>query len=499
MRHQNRPVSATIAIVSLGWKGDTLTTRCASPGETVALGDAEDAMAPLPADVLGAARIVVADADDGPHVRVPEGKVASIRTGAGPMRLVAGPARVKLALEEEATVLFGPFEVVVSAHAKEPGARRKRVAAGAWAHTAVVAAIHAGLLFMGSRAALASQTETGPEPNVDQMRAYLAAADERSATPDPVRVGMGGDRSEMKANGRAGNGKEGGGERHEGEAGKAGSTTSREHKGHWGATAKDPKSTAASAAEDLEAARTFGLVSVLTAMNGDSAHVDSVGVPLHKADSPWGSDDAFAAVGGMEGRTVGESEGTGGLSLTGIGEGGGGNGLGVGLGGIGTIGHTSGLAGIGTGGIGTSARGFGWSSWDHLGSHRSRSSVVRWHGWGCCTSVSGRLPPEAIQRIVRANFGRFRACYQDGLKRNPALEGRVTTNFVIGRDGSVSNVSDGGSTMPDAGVKSCVLRAFYGLSFPQPEGGIVTVAYPIVFSELSVSAPAKPITFTPGE
>jgi hypothetical protein len=27
-----------------------------------------------------------------------------------------------------------------------------------------------------------------------------------------------------------------------------------------------------------------------------------------------------------------------------------------------------------------------------------------------------------------------------------------------------------------------VTRAFYGLSFPQPEGGIVTVTYPITFS-----------------
>jgi hypothetical protein len=28
----------------------------------------------------------------------------------------------------------------------------------------------------------------------------------------------------------------------------------------------------------------------------------------------------------------------------------------------------------------------------------------------------------------------------------------------------------------------CVIRAYYGLSFPQPEGGIVTVVYPIMFS-----------------
>jgi outer membrane biosynthesis protein TonB len=84
---------------------------------------------------------------------------------------------------------------------------------------------------------------------------------------------------------------------------------------------------------------------------------------------------------------------------------------------------------------------------------------------------------------VRQNHGRFRFCYEQGLARNPALGGHVTVRFVIGRDGAVSSVADGGSTLPDPAVVSCVVRAFYGLSFPQPEGGIVTVTYPIVFSQ----------------
>jgi hypothetical protein len=58
----------------------------------------------------------------------------------------------------------------------------------------------------------------------------------------------------------------------------------------------------------------------------------------------------------------------------------------------------------------------------------------------------------------------------------------VSARFVIGRDGAVSNVSNGGSDLPDGGVVSCVISAFYGLSFPQPEGGIVTVVYPIMLA-----------------
>jgi hypothetical protein len=95
---------------------------------------------------------------------------------------------------------------------------------------------------------------------------------------------------------------------------------------------------------------------------------------------------------------------------------------------------------------------------------------------------SGHLPPEIIQRVVRQSFGRFRACYEGGLRGNPNLQGRVAVRFVIGRDGGVSNVANGGSDLADASVVSCVQRAFYGLSFPSPDSGIVTVTYPIVFS-----------------
>ena len=109
---------------------------------------------------------------------------------------------------------------------------------------------------------------------------------------------------------------------------------------------------------------------------------------------------------------------------------------------------------------------------------RGRGPKVR---MGAVT-VSGRLPPEVIQRIVRQNFGRFRLCYENGLRNNPNLQGRVAVRFVIGRDGAVTNVGNGGSDMPDSGVVSCVVRAFYGLTFPQPEGGIVTIVFPIVFS-----------------
>lgn len=98
------------------------------------------------------------------------------------------------------------------------------------------------------------------------------------------------------------------------------------------------------------------------------------------------------------------------------------------------------------------------------------------------TTVSGRLPPPVIQQIVRNSFGNFRVCYEAGLGRKADLEGRVVARFVIGRDGKVSKVADGGSDMPDAEVVSCTLKAFSSVEFPPPANGIVTVVYPIMFA-----------------
>jgi len=219
----------------------------------------------------------------------------------------------------------------------------------------------------------------------------------------------------------------------------------------------------------LRDATEFGIIGALnTGAAGDPNAKGGEDKPV----APWGRDtslgkDDISARGNMWGDEIGDASGSGGLGLAGIGEGGGGRGDGLGLGAVGAIGH-----GAGTG------QGFGAGHGRLGGSHATAAPKVRMGA----TTVSGHLPPEVIQRIVRQNFGRFRLCYEAGLGRNPNLEGKVSARFVIGREGSVSNVSNAGSDLPDSGVTSCVMSAFYGLSFPQPESGIVTVTYPIMFA-----------------
>ncbi len=94
----------------------------------------------------------------------------------------------------------------------------------------------------------------------------------------------------------------------------------------------------------------------------------------------------------------------------------------------------------------------------------------------------GRLAYDVIQRVVRQSFPRFMACYKDGLRGDPSLEGRVTVKFRIDRDGTVGMSQNGGSDLPDEKVTVCVIRSFDSLRFPQPDGSTVTVVYPLVFT-----------------
>jgi hypothetical protein len=87
-----------------------------------------------------------------------------------------------------------------------------------------------------------------------------------------------------------------------------------------------------------------------------------------------------------------------------------------------------------------------------------------------------------VQRIVRQNFGRFKLCYENGLRSKPDLAGRVTVRFRIDNSGAVAEAKrDPTTTMPDSAAVDCIVRGYANLSFPQPEGGEVTVVYPIDF------------------
>lgn len=97
--------------------------------------------------------------------------------------------------------------------------------------------------------------------------------------------------------------------------------------------------------------------------------------------------------------------------------------------------------------------------------------------------IVGRLPPEEIQKVVRADFGKLKTCYEQALATDPKLAGKLSVKFVIKTDGLPDKVEKAeGTTITDEKMVQCALDVFKALKFPTPEGGIVTVVYPVEFS-----------------
>ncbi|WP_437952141.1 AgmX/PglI C-terminal domain-containing protein [Sorangium sp. So ce296] len=433
----------------------------------------------LPAERLGAARApLVLVGDDGEvSAVIPPGASGMIEIGSCKMTVaqaiatgraaadaaLGGARRVALPLGARARLDLGDFgfEVAVG-NAGRRVAGKVSLDRRSLPFAALSTLVHVGLL--GAMAAFMPPLAMADDGGVSAEQAYLMAQALAATAERELPEATEG------AEATRPNDTEGGsGAAAIGESGKAGSATSRKTNGRFDIEGpKDNADVRISRAQALDDAARFGLIGVLQAGLGDP----------NAPSAPWGGVDtlgngAKSVIGNLWGETIDESGGAGGLGLTGVGEGGGGRFTGIGMGPLGTINHGNGLGdgqGFGPGG--------GASRFINGPGHKVSAPRM---GVGS-TSVSGRLPPEVIQRIVRQNFGRFRLCYENGLRNSPNLAGRVAVGFTIGRDGAVSSVQNGGSDLPDAGVVACVVRSFYGLSFPPPDAGIVTVTYPILFS-----------------
>jgi hypothetical protein len=422
----------------------------------------------IPESKLGASRMPLVLVDtQGIWAVMPSGATTRGATGAQaaePCAELAGATKVLLSRGMSVETKLGDFTFRVAsvlAARKVAGVAKldKNHAAATIGSALVHGALFAALAFMMPSLGATAEEEISDEQQYRLLQITQALSDkakeeleEKSNASDAPKADEGGT-----------------GKRAQAEEGKMGTESSRETNKRFAlkgdAQNKElmmPREVA------LQQARDFGMIGLLR----DGAASDP-NAPI----APWGEElvgnEALSARGNMWGDTIGDANGPGGLGLSGIGEGGGGKYIGVGLGDIGTIGHGSGSCAT------AGCQGFG-NSGGRLGSgHDAKAPGKMRQGE---TVANGRLPPEVIQRVVRQNFGRFRGCYEAALRTNPNLAGRVAVRFVIGRDGSVGSASNGGSDLPDSGVVSCVVRGFFGLSFPAPESGIVTVTYPIAFS-----------------
>jgi hypothetical protein len=415
----------------------------------------------LPEEKIGARRIpLVLAGAGGVSVVVPFGATGSVTiagqparsvrelvaAGAEPCREIAGAHQIALPAGARAELELNglSFEIATVNAGRSSG--RIKLTGESLPYQGLSLLLHASLLaatalFVPSMA-MANEEDGISDQQKYEMMALLSA----EATPEPAKVD---EKTEADKPGEHGNS----GQAAPGDPGKAGSLSSREVNRRAGTAGNGPE-TYLSHDEALREARDWGMIGILNNMNGSMGPTSPFGREIASGIDP------VSGKGNIWGDTIGDAGGAGGLTLSGPGDGGGGPGNYIDGGRIRTVGP-------------------GGPPGFVLGPHKVKAPGIMRVGQ---TIASGHLPADVIQRVVRQNFGRFKGCYEAGLRGNPSLAGRVAVRFVIGHDGEVSNVGNGGSDLPDAGVVSCVTRAFYGLSFPHPETGIVTVTYPIVFT-----------------
>jgi TonB family protein len=85
--------------------------------------------------------------------------------------------------------------------------------------------------------------------------------------------------------------------------------------------------------------------------------------------------------------------------------------------------------------------------------------------------------------VVRAHINQVSHCYNQGLVRDPTLQGRVAIQFTIGGTGKVPVSVVSSSTLKDKSVGNCIASAVKRWKFPKPQGGAtVMVTYPFVLN-----------------
>jgi len=91
---------------------------------------------------------------------------------------------------------------------------------------------------------------------------------------------------------------------------------------------------------------------------------------------------------------------------------------------------------------------------------------------------SGFCDKNDVEYPVRRHADDIRACFEEQLKQNPGLSGRVDTTWTLGKDGRVTRVE---ATGP-APLRLCVTTVIKSIRFRPPLIGCEVIAdYPFVF------------------
>lgn len=94
--------------------------------------------------------------------------------------------------------------------------------------------------------------------------------------------------------------------------------------------------------------------------------------------------------------------------------------------------------------------------------------------------TGGKVDKASLESVFRRRMSAIQTCYQQALKVNPNLAGKVTIRFTIGTAGTVTDISVADNSTGDSSVGACIIQKVRTWPFPAPEGGAVTVVFPVL-------------------
>ena len=155
-----------------------------------------------------------------------------------------------------------------------------------------------------------------------------------------------------------------------------------------------------------------------------------------------------------------------------------------------------GYAGSGSGGGGVATKGYGAAAAEDAapmapppmrpalsmgGERKNKDGKAKVKGEAI---IAGSMDKSSIQRVFRRHQRQFRRLYEQTLKSNPSLKGKLVLKLVIGANGRVKSAKVTKSTLGDTDFERKLLALVKRWRFPKPAGGgEVVVSYSLAFTQ----------------
>jgi TonB family protein len=98
---------------------------------------------------------------------------------------------------------------------------------------------------------------------------------------------------------------------------------------------------------------------------------------------------------------------------------------------------------------------------------------------------SADIDQQKLAAFVRARMGLIKACYENALKRNPSLKGKISIRFTILETGGIADIQAAVNSLGSPEVASCIINTMRTWRTQFRPSGPVTVEYPFVFAPVN--------------